>query len=134
MISSSLRKCHLFLSLTYKKFAGKDVGFTATLILTLTIWLNALAVLLLLASAQSLELSIASVKGSNLFGVIAALWGSALSIHILLGKRWTYIHESRKYLRSLGDKRKIYVSLMVAWLLFTYAALFPLSLYFYGIS
>ncbi len=134
MISSSLRKCHLLLSLTYKKFSGKDVGFTATLILTLTIWLNALAVLLLLASAKDVELSGVSVKGPYLFGVIAALWGSALLIRMLLGKRWTYINKSRKYLRSLGDKRKTYVSLMVAWLLFTYAALFPFSLYFYGMS
>ena len=134
MISSSLRKCHLLLSLTYKKLGGKDVGFTATLIFTLTIWLNALAVLLLLASAQSVELSGISIKGPYLFGVIVALWGSALLIHTLLGKRWAYINESRKYLRSLGGKRKMYVSLVVTWLLFTYTALFPLSLYVYGMS
>lgn len=133
MISCSLRKCHLLLSLIYKKFIGKDVGFTVTLIVTLTIWLNVLTVLLFLASAQGLDISGISVKGSYLFGVIAALWGSALLINILLGNRWTYINKSRKYLRYLGDKRKIYISLVVAWLLLTYVVLFPFSLYFYGI-
>lgn len=134
MISSVLRKCHLLLSLTYKKLGGKDVGFTATLKLTLTLWLNALAALLLLASTQGIELSWVSIKGPYLFSVIAVLWGSAVFTHTLLGKRWAYINESRKYLRSLGDKRKISIYLMIVWLLFTYTALFPLSLYLYGTS
>lgn len=104
-----------------------------TLLIALTMWLNALAILLLFTSALSVELPSIPDKGSRLFLVIAVLWGSALLIHVLLGKRWTYINESRKYLRYLGDRRQMYVSLVVVWLLFTYTAFFPLSMYLYGV-
>ena len=131
MICRTLIKAHLLLSVSYKRFGGKQVGYTVTLMLTLLLWFNFVSILFLLAYAQIIDLPEYPSKG----GILTIMAGMILLIHTLLGERWVYINESRKYLRALGRKRKmLYSSLMLAWYVLTFVAIFPFSwgLYLFG--
>ena len=121
------------MSLFYKGFGGKDAPYTATLILTLTVWLNVLSVMLVVSTIAGLELNVVSIDGIGLIVVIACIWGTVLGISFLLGRPKEYKAEAFTYLKYLRKGRKFLFCLIAVWLTLSYVFFFPLSLYFYGV-
>jgi hypothetical protein len=133
LIKSYLRRWHILTSLLYKGFGGKGVAFTATLLLTLTGWLNILSVILIVSAISGMGVTGVSTKGFGLIVVITTIWGTTLGISWLLGQSKEYKIEAHHYLKSLRGGKQLLLRLTAIWLILSYVMLFPLSLYFYGI-
>lgn len=109
----------------HSRFGGKDSFFTASLILTLCLWLNILSLMMLGDIAGLYKLLLPNSEGYVLLAIIVILWSTAIGLSTLSK---CYEKETKFEITLL--KKKV----VGAWALLSITVIFPAILIFFSIA